>query len=93
MPNKLIYAAIIISLLLGGCAKKAEKVESTTNPEVPVETLFTKDGCTVYRFKDNGDKHYFVRCNTTTETIQTISENCGKGCTKNREENIPTEYQ
>lgn len=81
--------AILCAALIG-CSKTPEKVEMTTNPEIPVETLFTHDGCTVYRFVDVGRAHYFAKCPEAVEVIGTYSESCGKGCVSYHDENIRT---
>lgn len=85
--------ALIISLavfLSSGCMKAPEKEEFSTNPKIPVATLFTHDGCTVYRFNDGGLNHYFARCGTEAETISPKRTGCGKGCFSTRDENIRT---
>lgn len=85
--------ALIISLaafLSFGCAKDPEKVEFSTNPKIAVATLFTHDGCTVYRFDDDGRNHYFARCGTEAETISPKTTACGKGCFSTWDENIRT---
>ena len=51
----------------------------------------TIDGCTVYTFKDSGNWHYFIRCANTTTTEKNWTENCGKNCTRNRQETIITQ--
>ena len=72
------------------CHTTPVSTETTNNVEVPVDILFIKDGCTMYRFEDNGRSHYFARCDhaeppsTTTLTPQ----DCGKGCVLIEE--IPT---
>lgn len=88
----LISASMLTAVLAAGCTKDPEKVEQTTNPKVAVETLFTHDGCTVYRF-DDGRDHYFARCDNRTEVVATRTESCGKNCTRNVDENIGTEYR
>jgi hypothetical protein len=49
------------------------------------------DGCTVYRFYDNSSWHYFTKCGGTVTTTKNYTENCGKGCTRSRTENMTTE--
>ena len=68
-------------MLLTGCEKTPVNRTGTNNPEVLVDTLFTHEGCTVYRFTDSGHFHYYTKCNTgTSETLSTQS--CGKNCTQ-----------
>lgn len=88
----LIGASILTAVLAAGCTKDPERVERTTNPKVDVETLFTHDGCTVYRF-DDGRDHYFARCDNRSEVVAQHNESCGKGCTRSVDENISTEYR
>ena len=49
------------------------------------------DGCKVYQFRANSSWHYFTRCEATTVTTRNYSETCGKGCTRNRTEDISTD--
>lgn len=79
-------AIVVMVLIISGCQKPAAERAQTNNTAFQVDTLFTKDGCTVYRFEDAGRSRYFVRCsvgNTRTEW----TESCGKSCT--REVEIP----
>lgn len=77
MNIRLLLPTILV-LLLAACQKPPISTASTENPEIPVDTLFTKDGCTVYRFWDNG-RRYFVRCESGSSSTQ-WHEPCGKGC-------------
>jgi hypothetical protein len=67
-------AAILIALLMCGCGDKEPK-----KSDFQVDALFTKDGCTVYRFRGElqGEGHYgyFTNCNGSAEW----SYQCGKG--------------
>lgn len=56
---------LVIVLALVACSKRPE---STTKAGVDftVDKLFTVDGCTVYRFGDGGETHYFTNCRGTT---------------------------
>jgi hypothetical protein len=78
MKKILILAAI---LALAGCGKPAE-TSTSVGREFVVDTLFTHEGCTVYRFVDHGNARYFTNCSGST----TWRENCGKNC--NRDINI-----
>jgi len=64
----------LAAALLAGCFGEAEK-SSKASPAFVVETLFTHDDCTVYRFYDSGMR-YFTNCAGTT----TWREGCGKNC-------------
>lgn len=72
---KLIYvllfiaAAFCVGLMLGvtGMQQKAP-VPATEKDDYKVELLFTKDGCSIYRFRDTQASTYikhFARCGTT----------------------------
>lgn len=65
---------LILLLVLTGCQKPAE--QTNTANRFDVDTLFTHDGCTVYRFYDDRSV-YFTNCKGQTQS--TIS--CGKNCT------------
>ncbi len=78
---KTAIVALVVALL-SGCGAKAIETSATENAEIRVDKLFTKDGCTVYRFYDSGSK-YFVRCDGAASTSTQWSETCGKGCTRN----------
>jgi len=69
----LFAAALVVAT--AGCARKAENSQQV-NAEFRVDTLFTKDGCTVYRFYDIGNYRYFTNCAGVT----TWTEGCGKNC-------------
>jgi hypothetical protein len=73
-------------VLLAGCVEKAIEIRPTNNAAIQVETLFTKDGCTVYRFNDDG-RRYFVRCESgQTRTEWSTTYPCGKSvCTARHE--------
>lgn len=86
----IVGVSFLTAVLAVGCTKHPEKVESSTNPNVAVATLFTHDGCTVYRFEDGGRDHYFARCGEKAETISPKTTSCGKSCISTLDENIRT---
>jgi len=90
-PALLIGASLLTAVLAVGCTKEPEKVEHSTNPRVEVATLFTHDGCKVYRFADGGRDHYFARCGDKAETISPKTTSCGKNCLSTWDENIRTD--
>lgn len=59
---------IAVAFVLTGCYEKipAEQV-SVVQGQYQVDKLFTVDGCTVYRFADNGYSRYFTNCNGSTQ--------------------------
>jgi hypothetical protein len=71
---------MIVLLFLTGCTNEPLNRQKTDNNEIVVDTLFTKDGCTVYRFYDSRSV-YFVKCNSGEAQTQSYYS-CGKGCVK-----------
>lgn len=89
--NKILLA-MALGLTLASCAQKGSYVptEGTVgDSSFNVQKLFTTEGCTVYRFLDAGDWHYFTNC---TSTITTITESCGKNCVTHRDEENSTTW-
>jgi hypothetical protein len=79
------YLAVgVLALILAGCTNDPVSTARTDNNQVPVDKLFTHEGCTVYRFFDGGRNHYYSDCRGSTMS----HFNCGKGCT--RDEEVPT---
>jgi hypothetical protein len=70
-----LLAIALLAAALAGCQREAE--EAVRAGDVTVETLFTHDGCTAYRFYDGRYVH-FVRCGGRTDT--SWQEGCGKSC-------------
>lgn len=69
------YLIIVVTLLLAGCYEKIPAQEvSVVQGAYQVGKLFTVDGCTVYRFQDNGYNRYFTNCSGSTQW----SEHSGK---------------
>jgi len=80
---------LLLSLALTACnGVDPINTSKTNNPTAEVDTLFTKDGCTVYRFYDRMSFHYFVKCSNESTAIS--RQYCGKNCQK--DEPIQTEY-
>lgn len=76
----MILVAVIIACITG-CAKEPISSTRTDNVTITVDKLFTHEGCTVYRFHDNGRDHYYSNCaGTSTQTVS-----CGKSCTRPEE--------
>lgn len=72
---------LVLLLILSACARDGQESKNIGN--FRIEKLFTNEKCSVYRFYDTGNYHYYTSCQ---ETIQTLA--CGKNCY--REENIKT---
>jgi hypothetical protein len=83
MIRSLMAALVLLPLL--ACVNEPVATTPSTNGEVPVDELFTHDGCTVFRFRD-GTYHYYVRCRgePTATTLSCTGKNCGK------DDSIPT---
>ena len=83
------YAAILLlALAVAGCTAQPDSTGPTSNAETPVDTLFTKDGCTVYRFRNYGNHHYFARCIGAEQSLVQERVSCGKNCS--RLQSLPT---
>lgn len=80
-PRLTILLCVALFLVaLTGCAKNATRVEPTgARDDFRVGKLFSVDGCTVYRFVDAGNLHYFTNCRGSVTDHRT--ESCGKNCT------------
>lgn len=79
----------LMGALLSGCPGAGEPVTpSESSDNFRVERLFTiEEGCTIYRFHDNGYAHYFTTCEGSTTTKRHM--NTGKSDLALPEE-IPT---
>ena len=86
----IVIAGGIIGVFILFVAKIAEpSPEHRAAQRVPV-AISEAGGCTVYRFVDSGT-HYFTRCGDKVTTTKNYTENCGKACTRQRQEVITTE--
>ena len=82
---KTIFYVMIAALAVAGCSK-APEYSSPAGREFVVDTLFTHEGCTMYRFSDGGFLRYFAKCGGESVTAQTEwREGCGKNCVRQRE--------
>ena len=64
--------------------------EQRANDRVPA-VVSSADGCTVYRFYDKSNWHYFTKCGGTVTTTKNYAESCGKNCSRSRTESMTTE--
>lgn len=76
-----LAACLACAAVVSGCLNDPIAVSTTTNAAVPVALLFEHDGCRVYRFTDNGQPRYYVRCPEGAAVMQSHRESCGKSCT------------
>lgn len=79
------FVLIAMLVLATGCAKNAERTDTKGVGGFRVETLFTHDGCTVYRFEDMRTRYYAKCVNADATTMTT--QPAGKS---SFQENIPT---
>jgi len=56
------YILGLLLLCLIGCTADPISSVKTNNKDVSVDLLFTHDGCSVYRFVDGSDYHYYAVC-------------------------------
>lgn len=65
--NKALIGVLIAIATLTGCEKASEStVVVGVESDFKVGRLFTVDGCTAYRFYDNGHAIYYTNCKGTT---------------------------
>lgn len=80
---------LVAAVALGGCMTPPVASAQTDNEQVAVDTLFTHDGCTMYRFRADYRYHYYARCSGSQPEVQTMSPvSCGKNCV--RDETVAT---
>lgn len=76
--KKIIIISIALLALTACESKQVEEVKASSNQSYPVEKLFTVDGITVYRFRDNDRYVYF------TNRTGDVQYSYQKGLTKRR---------
>ncbi len=78
----------LAALACSGCLAPPVASSPSNNSQIEVETLFTHDGCTVFRFYDAG-YHYYARCEDARVSVATMSDvSCGRNCVQ--QEEVPT---
>lgn len=71
----------VVAILLVGCDASSQKAIEPTGSELKVSVIgTTTDGCTIYRFRDGMDNHYFVRCVGQPDVATSTMQPCGKNC-------------
>ena len=87
---------VVAVMMLAGCVENTPpmRVESSTNPNVPIALLFEYDGCKVYRFYDAGRYRYLSKCeNASSSSVSSeYTESCGKSCSRTVSDETPTSY-
>lgn len=77
---------------LSACARPvSESDKARVENGFQVAKLFTHDGCTVYRFYDEGRSRYYVNCNGATLADHTVY--CGKSCLSTQTDEITTRLE
>ena len=64
-----IVLALLLLLASTACRSASVQRNTTDNPEIAVEQLFTHDGVTVYRFEDGGRAVYFTSRGDVRRTV------------------------
>lgn len=76
--KKIIIISIALLALTACESKLVEEVKASSNQSYPVEKLFTVDGITVYRFRDNNGVLTGITLSyedrTTSDTQETRKE-------------------
>jgi len=80
------YIPFVLLIGLAGCAADPISTHKTDNQNVSVDLLFEHDGCTVYRFYDDGRYHYYAKCPNASAST-TTQQQSGKTTVP---EEIPT---
>lgn len=81
-------AAIACSLLISCDQNHTQETQHSSNPDVPVDLVLSKDGYRVYRFRDGGRERYFVIPDGRVEWDHT--EHHGKSSTVTIPESVDT---
>lgn len=89
---KRIILIVLIAFIVSSCAKDPVSVSRTSNPDVPIALMFEHDGCKVYRFTDDGNHHYFAKCDNSSSISETHIKCVGKSCST-KDELITTIYK
>jgi len=71
----LVLGVITIIATITGC--KGDAKSSVQDGDFKIEFLFEKDGCKMYRFKDNGRYIYWSNCSGRAE--YSYYQSAGKG--------------
>lgn len=74
--NKALIGVLIAITTLTGCEKASEStVVVGVESDFKVGRLFTVDGCTAYRFYDNGRAIYYTNCKGVTDSTYRSGKN------------------
>lgn len=85
MKGIIKVVCLVMVVFVVGCDKVYEPISKETKSNgIVVEKLFTNDGCTIYRFVDDGYTRYYSDCRGTV--MQDIIVRHGK-----RVEEVPSD--
>lgn len=74
--KKALIGVLVAMTLLTGCEKASEStVVVGVESDFKVGRLFTVDGCTAYRFYDNGRVIYYTNCKGATDSTYNSGKN------------------
>lgn len=74
--KKSLISVLAAMTLLTGCEKASEStVVVGVESDFKVGRLFTVDGCTAYRFYDNGRAIYYTNCKGATDSTYNSGKN------------------
>lgn len=74
--KKALISVLVAMTLLTGCEKASEStVVVGVESDFKVVRLFTVDGCTAYRFYDNGRAIYYTNCKGATDSTYNSGKN------------------
>ncbi len=88
--KKSTLTTLLTLAMLAGCTENIPEKAQPAGINFVVETLFTHEGCTVYKFKDSLTSKYYAKCEAPQSSIM-WTESCGKSCS--REMHVPTSNQ
>lgn len=61
------FLILLMTVSMIGC-EPPRSIEKTEEAGYEVDKVFVKDGITIYRFWDGGNRHYFTSCGETMST-------------------------
>ncbi len=91
MKSAIVYGVVyglLITYIVISFTFFAIIITTSDQKHSEVRKLFSNNGCTIYRFIDNGEYHYYSDCRGST--IKNVNEICGANCYERYEEIITT---
>lgn len=73
MREKALIAVLLAAIAVAGCQKASEQSAISGAGGFRVETLFTHEGCTLYRFWD-ARAIYYSNCNGGTQWDESVGK-------------------